>query len=210
MNKKALILSIPMMLAVLLLGGWFLFREPQKIPESQNPPQKPEDIKPSANIDTSNWKTYRNEEYGFELKYPDSWSSSEAVAEYNSSISLVSTGGDGGKYFCLDIDLVSLGSSWLYRMSDSDRKRIVQKDSLKTIASQDVSLLYFGDGTIGNTIVSSVIPLEVPPKYEAHISASFNCVQADNELLTNPNEKMSESPEFKTAVDIIKTIRSVE
>ncbi len=38
MNKKALILSIPMMLAVLLLGGWFLLREPQSAPESQNLP----------------------------------------------------------------------------------------------------------------------------------------------------------------------------
>ncbi len=26
-----------------------------------------------AKVDTSNWKTYRNEEYGFEFKYPEGW-----------------------------------------------------------------------------------------------------------------------------------------
>ena len=28
---------------------------------------------PEASIDISNWKTYRNEEYGFEFKYPEGW-----------------------------------------------------------------------------------------------------------------------------------------
>jgi hypothetical protein len=79
-NKKALILSLPMILAIFLLGGWFLFRE-QKVSEEspkppvvgENPTQNPGNIEPPANIDTSNWKTYRNEEYGFELKYPGEW-----------------------------------------------------------------------------------------------------------------------------------------
>lgn len=34
----------------------------------------------SKPIDTSNWKTYKNEKYGFEIKYPKSW----VMAEVNS------------------------------------------------------------------------------------------------------------------------------
>ena len=81
MNKKTLILSISVIFAVLLLGGWLLLREPQSPPESQNPmvamdipPQNPEDITlPVSEVDTSNWKTYRNENSGIELKIPQEW-----------------------------------------------------------------------------------------------------------------------------------------
>ena len=34
-------------------------------------------------IDTSNWKTYRNEEYGFEVKYPEGW---ELILKNNNTI----------------------------------------------------------------------------------------------------------------------------
>lgn len=75
MNKKVLILSILMILLVALLGGWLLFRGQGDV---QNVPKQPivsenlaqtGDTQASDTVDTSSWKTYRNEEYGFEFKY---------------------------------------------------------------------------------------------------------------------------------------------
>jgi len=58
MNKK-LIFSI--IVAILAVSAVFAYQKYNK----------PEEI--SSNIDTSDWLTYRNEEYGFELKYPKEW-----------------------------------------------------------------------------------------------------------------------------------------
>lgn len=52
---------------------------PKQVGQKQNNQQKSE-------IDTSNWKTYRNEEYRFDFKYPRNWT----ISDFNSS------GFDGG------------------------------------------------------------------------------------------------------------------
>lgn len=93
MNQKALILSIPIILAVFLFGGWLLLRDQKMTEESPKPPmvrenltQKPGNIEPSMDVDTSNWKTYRNEEYRFELKYPEEWAVKENRKEIIESV----------------------------------------------------------------------------------------------------------------------------
>lgn len=63
---------IPLVLIVLIAGGffaWQYFGVQQKAAENRG-----EKIT-EGEIDTSNWQTYRNEEFGFEVKYPEDWSS---------------------------------------------------------------------------------------------------------------------------------------
>lgn len=43
---------------------------------------------PIAHIDTSNWKTYRNEKYGFSFKYPKEWKIKTSVEEGETGIVL--------------------------------------------------------------------------------------------------------------------------
>ena len=40
---------------------------------------------PAADVDTSNWQTYRNEEYGFEVRYPEGW----GIKEENNKLSFI-------------------------------------------------------------------------------------------------------------------------
>ncbi len=70
--QKRIILIILIIVVLLGIGGFFEWRywktsSPQLSQiDIQQPPE-----------DVSEWKTYRNEEYGFEIKYPSTWKNCE-------------------------------------------------------------------------------------------------------------------------------------
>ena len=65
MSKKTLFFSLILLASLTLAAlAYVQFAKPE-------PANQPGNTNQVAEIDTSNWKTYRNEEYGFEFKYPE-------------------------------------------------------------------------------------------------------------------------------------------
>ncbi|MGB0757204.1 MAG: PsbP-related protein [Patescibacteria group bacterium] len=76
MNKKILIYAI-IILVIFAAGSagyvWYVGNSGQ-LSEQQSTTQTQDDKELiTSDIDTSDWQTYRNEEYGFEFKYPEGW-----------------------------------------------------------------------------------------------------------------------------------------
>ena len=88
MSKNLKVLGIGVLLIALAVGGWFLYTVSQsqngaELTQNNIENQKQEQGKQESegqveelktkNIDTSSWKEYCNQEYGFCVKYPENW-----------------------------------------------------------------------------------------------------------------------------------------
>lgn len=63
---------------VVSIGGILLLRTMQTVPQAPVAQQTPLSPVPSPQpqpqvLDTSTWQTYRSDEFGFEVKYPEEW-----------------------------------------------------------------------------------------------------------------------------------------
>lgn len=89
MPKKSLLTLLA--LALILGGGIFVWFQTKSVVDPVIPPvsdpvvAEPVVAEPQS-IDTSDWKTYRNEEYGFEFRYPKELTQSDKQATNNGLI----------------------------------------------------------------------------------------------------------------------------
>lgn len=59
---------------VFTVGGILLLKTMQPAPVVQTPPPAPSPQTQAEVLDTSDWQTYRSDEFGFKLKYPSRYS----------------------------------------------------------------------------------------------------------------------------------------
>lgn len=129
LRYKSTIILVILVLLLVAGGVWYARGSAPQTPPIANDDgkqvvDKTENELSGGEIDTSDWKTYRNDKYGFELKMPQKWEASE---KYN--IMLFSENGPIG-------DLVNLFSSEkniygspfgvrIYRIPNPEKKSLI-------------------------------------------------------------------------------------
>lgn len=96
-------------------------------------------------VDTSDWQTYRNEEVGFKIMYPEIWEFSEGVPPVSESALIGSIGPIG--IIVVDKELESDNIQGIYGRVDDERIEIVKVDGENGYMFRD------GDAGCGGNIV---------------------------------------------------------
>jgi hypothetical protein len=84
-HSKSKIILVSLFIAIICVGVfeyWIFKKQGAKIPVPN---------KQFHGIDISNWKTYHNNEFGFEIKYPKEWATTEDRTQWGKKYSMYSS-----------------------------------------------------------------------------------------------------------------------
>lgn len=100
---------IVVILAVIVGGGVLVWTKKQEVPSTGLPETEEKEVED----ETADWKTYRNEWYGFEIKYPEDWIFNQDVMSFGFSSGKLINGSD--EFSCsLNIALATKGTNAEY------------------------------------------------------------------------------------------------
>jgi len=134
MNKKLTITTLILLASLGLVVSGCLKKEPEtntNVNTGQN--QNANTNQQAEEIDTSNWETYKNEEYGFEFKYPEGWD----IIDSNDKISVYYKGWrrglpEGGSGLDIEIGEITINKF----IEDYNKSDISDGVSLSQITDQ--------------------------------------------------------------------------
>ncbi len=182
MNKKTIIILGIIILAIIAGSFWFL--QKGNVQEKNN--IKKEEIKTVTNkakdinvaisdseqnieklsfdeVDTSNWKTYQNEEFGFEVRYPNEWKYEFKQNNYGDT---------------LIIRPISCSDTYGYYEDDCDDLVIVlitdySNDKLKTISGWSWATSERSGQVDKYTDNVMQVKLNIDDNFKAHLTNEF-------------------------------------
>lgn len=123
-TKQGLALLVWIIIVAVLLGGGYVGYRKYQRPTTDNQPTNVEATK----VDIGDWQTYRNDDYGFEFRYPPTWyysGGSRGDTQYLICLNPTGTSGDCTGLLSVNWD-ISLQERY------SSMKSMLMKDYLVT------------------------------------------------------------------------------